>query len=299
MDALSEIRALMLRHSPPGWGLHATPVPRLGLFRADEPSTPTPGVYEPMLCIVVAGRKRGFIRNETLEYRSGDAILVTVDLPIVGTILEASPRRPYLALSVRLHRPTLAAVVLDSEPLPARENGREAGLRVDRAGPELLDAALRLARLLDLPRDIPVLAPLLERENLYRLLTGPWGATMLEISRAESRVSQVSRAVAWLRQNYAEEYSAESVAKVTAMSVSSLNRHFRAVTGMSPLEYHKCIRLQEARRLLLAEGTDVAGVGYSVGYSSTSQFTREYRRLFGEPPGRDAERIRRAAFATG
>ena len=296
-ELLAELRAVVSRHATATAGSQETAVPRLSLFRADRPSTPTPGVYDPMLCLVVAGRKRGFLGDETLVYSAGDALLITVDLPVVGTILEADPATPYLALCLRLHRPTLASVVLEADPEAIRGEHLERGARVERAGPDLLGAALRLARLLDRPRDVPVLSPLVEREILYRLLTGPWGATMLEISRAESRISQVSRAVAWLRQNYAKDYRADALAKVATMSVSSLNRHFRSVTAMSPLEYHKRIRLQEARRLLLVGASDVAGVGYAVGYSSASQFSREYRRLFGEPPGRDAERMRQDAVA--
>jgi AraC-like DNA-binding protein len=294
---LAELREIIGRHTTVASGVQETSVPQLGLFRADQPSMPTPNVYDAMLCLVVAGRKRGFICRQTVEYVAGDALLITVDLPVVGTILEADPERPYLAVNIRLHRPTVAAVVLESEPTSISGDDRELGMRVARASPEVLDATLRLVRLLDHPRDIAVLAPLVEREILYRLLMGPWGRTLLEISRAESRLSQVSRAVEWLRTNYADDFSAEALARVATMSVSSLNRHFRAVTAMSPLEYQKQIRLQEARRRLLVGADDVTGVGYAVGYRSVSQFTREYRRQFGEPPGRDAERLRSEGLA--
>ncbi|MCA8959678.1 MAG: AraC family transcriptional regulator [Planctomycetes bacterium] len=297
MDALRGLREILLRHTTATTGLQESVIPGLGFFRADEPSTPTPNVYDPMLCIVVAGRKRGFIGSETLEYTPGDAILISVDLPVVGTILEASPSAPYLALRLRWDRLALASVILDEERSPDGGATTESGLRVQRADPDLLDAALRLARLLDRPQDIAELAPLFEREILYRLLTGPSATTLRELARSESRLSQISRAAVWLRENYAETYSAETLAKVTSMSISSLNRHFRAITAMSPLEYHKRLRLMEARRLLVAGEADVSEVGQTVGYSSASQFTREYRRLFGEPPGRDAGRIRRATTA--
>lgn len=292
---LTEHAELCARHSRPIAGRQLTAVPRLQVFRADQPSEPTPSVYEPMFCLVVQGKKRGFIRGEVAEYRAGDGLLVTVDLPIVGKVLEAKAGAPYLAMCVELHRPTLASVVLEAELGSLPQGASEPGLCVARAEPAVIDTALRLVRLLDSPADIPVLAPLVERELLYRLLTGPWGRTMLEISRADSRLSQVQRAVAWLRGNFAAAYDAEHVAHLAAMSVSSLNRHFRAVTGMSPLEYHKQIRLQEARRALLVGEDDVASVGHAVGYNSVSQFTREYRRVFGAPPGRDAERLRAGA----
>ena len=290
---MGRLREIVTRHARVAPGVRLTAVPRLHLYRADEPSVPTANVYEPMLCVVVAGRKRVFVGDETVEYGTGDAFLIRVDLPVVGTIIDAQPDRPYLAVAIELHRPTLASIVLECESTPPPVDHDECGMRVFKSTPELLDVACRFVSLLDTPQDVPVLAPLVERELLYRLLTGPWGASARDIVRANSRVSQVSRAVAWLREHYAREYQASVLADVAGISVSSLNRHFRAVTAMSPLAYQKRMRLQEARRLLLTGKEDVSGVGYAVGYRSIPQFTREYRRLFGEPPGRDAERLRR------
>ena len=292
MQPLEKMQEVAVRHTAPSAGLHETPVPRLAIYRADEPTSRTPNVYEPMLCLVVSGRKRAFIGEETVEYTAGDALLITVDLPVVGEVIEATSSSPYLAMAIELHRPTLASILFECDADLVGESDRINGFRVGGATPELLDAALRMFRLLDRPDDIPVLAPLVERELLYHALTRPWGGVLRQVVRAESRMSQVSRAIAWVRSNYAHDYSAESLAKVAGMSVPSLNRHFRAITAMSPLEYQKQIRLQEARRLLVASETDVAGVGHTVGYGSVSQFTREYRRLFGEPPGRDAARLR-------
>ncbi|MFN3243834.1 MAG: AraC family transcriptional regulator N-terminal domain-containing protein [Planctomycetota bacterium] len=290
-QSLAQIADIARRHSEPG--VQDTLVPRLRLFRADEPSVPTPNVYDPMYCLVVAGSKRGYLGGETVEYRTGDSLLVTVDLPVVGQILEAAPERPYLAMSLMLDRPTLAAVLLECEAA-ARGGDERCGFRVGRASLDVVDAALRLVRLLDRPEDIAVLAPLIERELLYRLLTSPAGVALREIARGDSRVAQVTRAVTWLRDHHASEYNANELAQRAHMSVSSLNRHFRAMTGMSPLEFQKHVRLLEARRLLLVSATDVGGVGRAVGYGSVSQFSREYRRLFGEPPGRDAQQLRRS-----
>lgn len=295
---MNEIAA---RHAKPASHVQTLPVPRLGLFCADTPTVQTPTIYEPMFCLVLNGRKRGFVGQETVEYTTGDALLVTVDLPVVGEVIEARPSSPYLALILELHRPTLASILLECEPDSVGDDQQDErqmdGFRLSSATLEVLDAALRLLRLLDRPRDIPVLAPLTERELLYRLMTGPAGHALRQIAKADSRISQVTRAVSWLRRNYARVYHADALAEIAGMSVASLNRHFRTITAMSPLEYQKRVRLQEARRLLYASETDVAGVGYAVGYGSASQFSREYRRLFGESPGRDAERLRSAALS--
>ncbi len=294
MQPLHEMKQIAVRHTTPTAMIQDTPVPRLSIYRADEPTSRTPNVYDPMLCVVVSGRKRAYIGHETIDYTAGDALLTMVDLPVVGEVIDASPRSPYLAVALELHRPTLASILFECDEEQVGDSERVNGFRVGVATPELLDATLRMFRLLDHPSDIPVLAPLIERELLYRILTGPSGTLLRQIARTESRMSQISRAIAWMRQNYAQDYSANALAKIAGMSVPSLNRHFRAITAMSPLEYQKQIRLQEARRLLLTSDTDVAGAGHTVGYGSVSQFTREYRRLFGEPPGRDAARLRAA-----
>ncbi len=299
MDPLTEMRAIALRHTTSSERLHDTPVPRLHLYRADDPSIPTPSFYEPMFCIVVAGRKRGFVGTESVHYQTGDVLLVTVEMPIVSQILEASPDSPYLALGIALHRPTLASVMLDCEERDMEADEAEDAFRVTRATPEILDAALRLVRLIERPRDIGVVAPLIERELLFRLLVGPAGGLLREITRSNSRASQVVRAVSWLRQNFDQEYKADVLARAVGVSTSTLNRHFRAMTAMSPLEYQKSLRLQEARRLMLASDSSAGEVGYQVGYTSPSQFTREYRRMFGVPPGRDAEQMRATLHPSG
>jgi transcriptional regulator GlxA family with amidase domain len=165
---------------------------------------------------------------------------------------------------------------------------------VSKAPGELLDAVVRLLRLLDHPTDVPVLAPLIEREILWRLLCGEQGPMLRQIGLADSRLSQLSHAIRWIRANYAKMLRIEELAQMAAMSVSSFHRHFRAVTSMSPIQYQKQIRLQEARARLLAQSKDVAAVGFAVGYDSPSQFSREYSRVYGAPPGRDAARLRSA-----
>jgi len=284
MDPLMEIRALLDRHAREGtW---ATPAPGLTLFLASAPTEPMPVVYQPLLCLIVTGAKHTALGNRIFRYDAGKFLTVSVDLPVSSQVVEG----PYAALSVALDPAKIARLILEAPALAAPT--ASTALQVNQAGPELLDAILRLLRLLDRPADIPVLAPMLEREVLWRLLQGPSGAMVRQIGLAESRLSQVNRAIQWLQANFAAPMQVEDLARLAGMSPATFHRHFKAVTAMSPLQYQKQLRLQAARTLLLSQPGDVAGAGFSVGYDSASQFSREYARLFGAPPGRDAARLR-------
>ncbi len=292
MNRMYELAEILSRHSFASEQMEHTVIPRLSIFRADRPTIRTPGIYHPIFCLVVSGRKQMFFGEETSEYGSGDCFLVTVKLPVIGTILEASHESPYLALCIDLHHTTLAEIAIKASPMSDITKGSDCGLQAGTATTEVVDAAFRLTQLIDNSEHIDVLAPLYEQELLYRLYVGSWGRSLYAASQANSRLSQVGTAIAWLHEHYATDYAANELAKVTRMSVSTMNRHFREITAMSPLEYQKRIRLQEARRLLTSQITDVSGAGYAVGYSSPSQFNREYRRLFGAPPGRDTSQMR-------
>lgn len=292
MEPLTEIRALMHRHAPEG--MLETCVPGLTLIAAAAPTEPMPIVYQPLLCLIVSGAKHTALGERLFRYDAGKYLAVSVDLPVSGQVIEA----PYSALSIALDPAKVAALILET-PQPASA-ATSTALEVHQADADLLDAILRLLRLLDRPSDIPVLAPMLEREVLWRLLQGPAGPMVRQIGLAESRLSQVNRAIQWLTANLAEPMQVEDLARLAGMSPASFHRHFKAVTAMSPLQYQKQLRLQAARTLLLSQPGDVAGAGFSVGYDSASQFSREYARLFGAPPGRDAARLRaspQAAFA--
>ena len=219
-------------------------------------------------------------------------MLLSADLPVTAQVIEATPRVPYLAISLLLDPAELAGLVMDSAPAPAPP---QSGLAIGRLTADLQDPLLRLLRLLDTPRDIRVLAPLAERELLYRLLQGPHGPRLRQLAAAGSRLAQVRRAIEWIRADIARPLRVDALAAHAGMSAASFHRHFKAVTGLSPLQYQKQIRLQEARRRLLAAPGDVTSVALGVGYESTSQFTREYSRLFGLPPAKDAARLRLAA----
>lgn len=291
METIEELRLLIARHA----GAAPLPSPLSGIraVRADAPTELAHHVLEPILAVVAQGAKRAVLGDQVFEYGAGQYLVVSVDLPIAGHVFQASPEQPYLSVGISLKPTAISDLLLDmavgNPPL-----AEPAGLGVSQAPVELLEPVVRLLRLLDSPRDAAVLAPLLEREILWRLLNGEQGAMVRQIGLADSRLSQISRAIRWIRIHHAQPLRIDVLAEMVAMSASSFHRHFRAVTTMSPLQYQKVIRLQEARARLLSEPDDVAAVGFRVGYDSPSQFSREYSRLFGAPPGRDAARLRTA-----
>ncbi|MFY7851790.1 MAG: AraC family transcriptional regulator [Brevundimonas sp.] len=294
MDRIAELSALIDRHVV-GTGICSTAMPHVSLIRADAPSTPTPAVYEASLCIIAQGSKRVSIGEHSVVYDAAHYLLVSVDLPLVGHVLDASPERPYLCCKIDLD----AAMLAD---LMASEGGGMTRTELPVLGvyprdPDLIDAACRLVGLLHRPNTIRALAPLIEREILYRLLTGPHGPMLRHVATAGSHLNQVSRAIAAIRRRFDAPIRIDDVAAEAGMSSSSLHVHFKAITRMTPLEYQKQLRLQEARRLMLSEGATASTAGFAVGYESPSQFSREYRRLFGAPPRADIERLHAAPSA--
>jgi AraC-like DNA-binding protein len=265
------------------------------VFATDRVTEPMGTVTEPMLTLVVQGAKRSILGDYVFEHSPGHAAVVTVDLPLVSQIIRASPAEPFLALGIRLEPRTIAQLLVEGDRLPIRPHDGP-GITVDAADDNLLDALVRLMRLLDEPRDLRVLAAGVRREIHWRLLTGPQGALLKQAGMADSRLALVAHAIAWIRSRYDQVLRIDDLASDIGASVSTLNRHFRAVTAMSPLQYQKQIRLQKARIALIAAPHDVAAIGYSVGYDNPSQFSREYRRMFGAPPGKDALRLQGVAI---
>jgi len=295
MEPLAELRTLIARHAH---GVEmATALPGLMLASIDGPTQPIHHLYEPVFAVVAQGAKRAVLGEKLIDYRAGQYLLVSVDLPITGHVAEASAEAPFLAAGLMLKPAAIASLLLEAAAGAVTTSASTAGLGVSNLTGELLDPLVRLLRLLDLPRDVAVLAPMAEREILWRLLCGEQGAMLRQIGLADSRLSQVGRAIGWIRKHYAEPLRIDQLASIAAMSLSSFHRHFRAVTSMSPLQYQKQIRLQEARARLMAEAGDVAAIGFGVGYDSPSQFSREYSRLFGVPPGRDSKRLRSLSIA--
>ncbi|HEV7779341.1 MAG TPA: AraC family transcriptional regulator [Luteibacter sp.] len=289
MQPLAAIRSLIARHAKPGD--RSTVLPGVRLVTATAPTAPVNGVCEPAFALVAQGVKRTMLADKVFDYGAGRYLVVSVDLPIVGHIVEASPEAPYLAFVIRLDPAAIATLLLDVST-GAGMTAETCGMSVSEASNDLLDAVVRLLRLLDRPEDVAVLGPMLEREILWRLLAGEQGAAVRQVGLADSRLSQISRAIAWIRTHYAASLRIDALADVAGMSTSTFHRHFRAVTAMSPVQYQKRIRLLEARTRLIADAKDVAAVGFDVGYDSPSQFSREYSRFFGAPPGKDMKRWR-------
>jgi AraC-like DNA-binding protein len=289
METLSEIAAIIARHVSKD-GFHATPIERATLVRSSTVTMPTPNVYRPQLCLVAQGRKEVRFGDRVFSYAAGRYGIVTHDLPVIGHIVEATPDKPYLCLFLDFDPVMLGELAL-RVPTPGMPTA-PIGKTVSDAGAGLLSAALRLLRSLDDPVALPVLGPLAEQEILYHLLAGPDGARMRHITSSQGRVAQVGRAIAWIRQNFRERFSIERLAAEVGLSPSSLHEHFRAVTTMTPLQFQKQLRLQDARSLMLIQDIDATTAAFLVGYESPTQFTREYRRHFGEPPARDIARLR-------
>lgn len=299
MADVRELAELIARYAPED-GAHPTPLPRVFLHRASQLNDPLHAVYEPAVCLIAQGSKRAMVGDNLYSYSGGQYLVISVDVPVVSQLVEASPQKPFLSLRIDLDPASLGALMLESDVARAERDSTGPALAVSSIDDDLLDAAIRLMRLMANPRDIPILAPLAEREIMYRLLRGEQASTMTQIAYAESKLQQVNRAIGWIKRNFREPFSIDAVASEARMSASALHHHFKVVTAMSPLQYQKQLRLQEARRLILTQAADAATAGHSVGYESPSQFSREYKRLFGAPPVRDVSNLRLAgtSFAT-
>ena len=279
---LDELRDIVDRHAVRP--RQPSALPRVALYKDEAAPQPVSGVYVPMMALILRGAKEIAIGDRRLRYDPASYFIATVELPASGCVRLNQPDEMYLAVSLDLDGDRLAPLLTEAADAPLVA---EPAFAVNPVTPELLDAWLRLLRLLDAPHDIAVLAPLCEQEILYRLLQGPQGAMLRQITRADSRLSRVRRVIALIRRRYDQPMRIEALAEHVGMSPASLHRHFKSATAMSPLQYQKSLRLQEARRLI-ASGREVAAAAYAVGYESASQFSREYGRMFGAPPSQDA-----------
>jgi AraC-like DNA-binding protein len=287
----AELVDLVARFAPTD-GLHDTAIGPLQLMRASAATQALPTVYEPGLCVVVQGCKQALLAGDVLRYDPLHYLVISVTLPIIAQILEASPQKPYLCVRLTIDPREIGELMLEAGVGELQVADAERGLQLSRVSAPLLDAVLRLLRLLRTPRDVPVLAPLAIREIYYRVLTGGLGPRLRELAVAGSYSQRIARAVDLLKRRYAEPVRIEEVADAVHMSASSLHHHFKLVTAMSPLQFQKQLRLHQARSLMLTEGIDAAAAGHRVGYESPSQFSREYRRLFGAPPRAEIEQVR-------
>lgn len=277
----------LIGEKTPSDGDHATALPSLSLFRWSSSSMIECSMVKPSLVVTVQGRKRLTLAGDLYEYGLGRGLITALSLPVTAQIVAASAAEPYLCLVYELDPLRIADLMTELRLAAPKTIPQGPAISVCPLSAPLLDAALRLIRLLDEPADIPILAPLIERELLYRLLTGEQGMRLRHLAVNESQTFKIARAIDYLKQNFTQPLRIETLAHHVNMSVSSLHHHFKAVTSMSPLQYHKQLRLHEARSLLIRQMSDVTSAAYKVGYESPSHFTRDYSRLFGAPPTRD------------
>jgi AraC-like DNA-binding protein len=286
---LDALRALLDRHVRPD---STTAIDDVLISRVEASTPPSPEMSGTVFALIAQGAKRIALGDRVYHYGAGQYLVASVDMPITGHFTAATPDRPAIGLGLVLRPADVAEMLLQAAPgdVPAG-GGTPSGMAVSDAPAELVGAAIRLVRLLHHPRDQAVLAPLVKREILWRLITGEHGATVRQLGLADSGLTHVARAVRWIRDHYARPFRVGELARLSGMSPSTFYRNFQAVTAMSPIQFQKQIRLQEARLLLAMHPDDVTGVAGRVGYESPSQFSREYRRQFGASPSRDAARL--------
>jgi AraC-like DNA-binding protein len=288
---LEQLKAQLLPHMP-AYGAMESTIPDLCLYRTEVTTEITPVVYEPSLCIMLQGEKEVYLHQDRIVYDPLSYLLVPVTVPASGKVTKASPETPYLALRLTIDLKELADLVIDLGGRIERSKEQVKAMAVGRVDEGLLSAIARLLQLLDKPSDIPVLYPLLKREILYRLLLGDLGSQLRDFMLLDSQGHRISKVIEILRKKYNEPLRIKDLADEVHLSESALFQAFKAVTGLSPLQYQKKLRLNEARRIMLHEGIEAATASYKVGYESPSQFSREYSRLFGAPPKTDIERVR-------
>ncbi|RLJ87001.1 AraC family transcriptional regulator [Planococcus citreus] len=286
-----EFTKLIERHID-GDGKQETEIPSLFFTRFSQVTGPHYGVQSPSLCIIAQGSKEIILAHENFIYGPSEYLLTSVNLPITGQVIEGTPDAPYLAIKLEFTSNEILAVLHASQLKVNRKEKAKRGMSVTPLDGPLLDAVIRLARLLDQPNDILALAPLIKQEILYRLLQGPHGATLKQMALEESSTYQISDAIQYIMKNFHQPFRIEDLAEIANLSVSSFHRQFKQVTAMSPVQFQKQLRLQEARRLLVTEATEATDVAFRIGYESPSQFSREYSRMFGFPPKEDLKRIR-------
>lgn len=292
--SFDEFRALVARHAP--GGVSSTSIPGVLVSRMDDGGSQDESTTGTILAIVAQGTKRLSVGGTVHDYGAGQYLVASVDLPVSGHFTDATPERPALGFGLELRPEAIAELMLTAAaaefPRPSRGESSPPAIAVGDTSPRLLDATVRMLRLLDHPRDIPVLAPMIEREILWLIMSGDQGATVRQLGLADSSLSRVRHVVRWIRENFADSLRVDDLAELARMSPSAFHRAFHAVTSMSPIQYQKSIRLQEARLRLIASPGDIGATAYAVGYESPSQFSREYRREFGASPSEDAASLR-------
>ncbi len=280
-------------------GDHTTAIPALTLHRRAAPTEPLHCIYHLGLGVVAQGGKQVILGSESLSYVPGQSMLTTIDLPVVSHVTHATSREPFLGMMLRLDARAILQLAAEMNAPRRQRDAVYRTVSIETLGADLLDALLRLVKLLEQPDLVPHLAPMIQQEITVRLLIGPHGPHLRHIVTVGSPSQQIATAVAWLKQNFVEAFRVDDLADRAHMSPSTFRQHFRSITGVSPLQYQKQLRLQEARQLMLNENHDAGSAAGQVGYESPSQFSREYSRLFGAPPQRDVSRMRLAQASAG
>ncbi|MEP0873453.1 AraC family transcriptional regulator [Trichocoleus desertorum AS-A10] len=289
-----ELATLVIRHTHgKGNGIHSTAIEQLELMRESAAPTALRAVYEPTLCIILQGKKETLLGQETYHYGTAQYIVVTVDLPLSGLIIEATADKPYLCFKLSLDANQLWNIIDQIQCSPDQKESAVRGLFVSDADESLIDCAIRLTRLLDTPQHIPFLAPMIVREIYYRLLIGEQDQAVRQIATFGSHMQRIAAVIKQIKAEFTKTWRVDDLAKQAGMSPASFHRHFKAITSMSPMQYQKQLRLMEARRLMLIENVDVTNTAYQVGYESASQFSREYSRMFGMSPTKDIGQFRK------
>lgn len=267
-----------------------TGIPRVAMVQGKVPEHELSAVYEPMINLILRGSKTMSVGDRVLHYDAATYFVMSVGLPAVGQVRPAATGEPYLAVSLSLE-PRIIADLLSDLLIPADDRRFDRGFSVAPVTPELLDAWLRMLRLMEHPHEIPALAPVYEREILFRVLQGPHGTMLRDIGLPDTASARIDTAIQWIRQNFTAPLRIETLAGMVAMSPSAFHRHFKAVTALSPLQYQKRVRLLAARARLIAGEGGITAIAHDVGYESPTQFSREYARTFGRPPSRDVAAI--------
>ncbi len=294
-DQLNELRALA---SGAANRRTETGIPRVAMVKGAIPEHELAAVYDPMVNLILQGSKSMTVGDRTLHYDPATYFVMSIDLPAVGTVRPSAAGEPYLAVSLTLDPAVVSALLIDL-PKPAGAGEQQPGFSVAAVSNELMDAWVRMLRLMAHPDDIPALAPAYEREILYRVLQGPHGWMLRDIANPDTALARIGLAIQWIRRDFAKPLRIDTLAEKAAMSQSAFHRHFKTVTALSPLQFQKRIRLLQARMLLTAGGKNVTSAAFDVGYQSPTQFSREYARAFGLPPTQDAARILDNARAPG
>ncbi|GGG69599.1 AraC family transcriptional regulator [Paenibacillus radicis (ex Gao et al. 2016)] len=289
-EALQQLALLIRRHAPSN-GTTQTAVPSLTLMHAAQLSEPIESVYKPSICVVAQGAKSAALADEHYRYDPLTYLVISVELPIISKILAASPEKPHLSLRLSFDSDVILDIVKETSHSTSAPSKASRGIAVSRTSPALLEALVRLMKLLDEPEDISILSPLVIREILYRVLQGEQGAQIHQFAIIGSQAHNIAQAIQQINREFARPLVIDQLAKSVNMSTSAFHKHFKRVTEMSPLQYQKTVRLQEARRLMLTETVQASDAAFRVGYESPSQFSREYARIYGRPPMLDIQAI--------